>query len=81
MTIYDERDSKIEESQLDNPYSFTGREHDSETGLHYHRARYYDPNLARWISEDPIEFNSGDIDLPCNFSASFKVTTLFLTSI
>ena len=63
MTIYDERDKKIEESQIGNPYSFTGREHDSETGLHYHRARYYSPELARWISEDPIEFNSGDMNL------------------
>ena len=63
MTIYDEEDNKLEESQFDNPYSFTGREHDSETGLHYHRARYYNPELARWISEDPIEFNSGDMNL------------------
>ena len=63
MTIYDERDNKIEESQLQNLYSFTGREHDSETGLHYHRARYYAPELARWISEDPIEFNAGDMNL------------------
>ena len=63
MTIYDERDNKIEASQFDNPYSFTGREHDSETGLHYHRARYYSPEIARWISEDRIEFNSGDMNL------------------
>ena len=55
--------TKLEESQFDNPYSFTGREHDSETGLHYHRARYYNPEIARWISEDPIEFNSGDMNL------------------
>ena len=63
MTIYDERDNKIEESQFDNPYSFTGREHDSETGLHYHRARYYNPQLARWLSEDSVEFDSGDMNL------------------
>ena len=63
MTIYDERDNKIEASQFDNPYSFTGREHDSETGLHYHRARYYNPEIARWISEDPIGFDSGDMNL------------------
>ena len=75
MTIYDERDNKIEASQFDNPYSFTGREHDNETGLHYHRARYYNPELARWISEDPIEFNGGDTNLyrysinnPINYS-------------
>ncbi|MCZ0932803.1 MAG: RHS repeat-associated core domain-containing protein, partial [Oligoflexia bacterium] len=63
MTVYDERDRKIASSQIGNPYSFTGREHDSETGLHYHRARYYSPELARWINEDPIEFNSGDMNL------------------
>ena len=63
MTIYDERDNKLEESQFDNPYSFTGREHDIETGLHYHRARYYSPELARWISEDPIEFNGENLNL------------------
>ena len=63
MTVFDERDRKIASSKLGNPYSFTGREHDSETGLHYHRARYYNPELARWISEDPIEFNSGDMNL------------------
>ncbi|MCZ0932797.1 MAG: RHS repeat-associated core domain-containing protein, partial [Oligoflexia bacterium] len=28
-----------------------------------HRARYYSPDLARWINEDPIEFNSGDMNL------------------
>jgi YD repeat-containing protein len=28
-------------------YAFTGREWDSETGLYYYRARYYDPNTRR----------------------------------
>jgi len=42
---------------------FTGREYDSETGLYYYRARYYDPGLGRFISEDPIEFSSGDSNL------------------
>ncbi|MBK6424616.1 MAG: RHS repeat-associated core domain-containing protein [Gemmatimonadetes bacterium] len=31
-----------------------GREYDGESGLYYMRARYYDPALGRWISEDPI---------------------------
>src|SRR5207245_10297535 len=35
-------------------YGFTGRERDSLTGLLYYRARFYDPQLGRFISEDPI---------------------------
>jgi RHS repeat-associated protein len=38
---------------------FTGRELDSESGLYYYRARYYDPYLGRFISEDPIGFDGG----------------------
>jgi RHS repeat-associated protein len=41
-------------------YGFTGRERDAETGLTYHRARYYDPLVGRWLSEDPIGFSAGD---------------------
>lgn len=42
-----------------NGFSFTGREWDSEMGLYYHRARYYDPKIGRFLSEDPIRFNGG----------------------
>jgi RHS repeat-associated protein len=34
--------------------TFTGREYDSESGLYYYRARYYDPALGRFISKDPL---------------------------
>jgi RHS repeat-associated protein len=34
--------------------SFTGREWDPEVGLYYYRARYYDPKIGAFISEDPI---------------------------
>jgi RHS repeat-associated protein len=37
---------------LSNPFSYTGREFDSETGLYYYRARYYDPSAGRFLSED-----------------------------
>lgn len=37
-----------------NPYQYTGRELDSETGLYYYRARYYDPSASRFLNEDPI---------------------------
>ncbi len=44
----------------DNPFQYTGRENDQpvlsgvEGGLYYYRARYYSPELQRFISEDPI---------------------------
>jgi RHS repeat-associated protein len=42
------------ESGAPVPHGFTGREHDLETGLMYYRARYYDPKIGRFLSEDPI---------------------------
>ena len=38
---------------LANPFRFSGREWDAETGLYFLRARYYDPQLGRFISPDP----------------------------
>ena len=40
----------------------TGRENDG-TGLYYYRARYYSPKMQRFLSEDPIEFLGGDVNL------------------
>lgn len=42
-----------------NAMKYTGREQDAETGLYYYRARYYDPEIGRFISEDPIGFRGG----------------------
>lgn len=42
-----------------SPSQYTGRENDG-TGLHYYRARYFNPRLQRFISEDPIGFLGGD---------------------
>jgi RHS repeat-associated protein len=41
-------------------YTYTGREFDSDTGLYYYRARWYDPQVGRFISEDPIGFDGDD---------------------
>jgi len=44
---------------LANPFQYTAREFDSETGLYYYRARYVDPSTGRFLSEDPVRFNAG----------------------
>jgi RHS repeat-associated protein len=40
-------------------YAFTGREWDAEIGRYYYRARYYDAQAGRFISEDPIGLKGG----------------------
>ena len=42
-----------------NRFQYTAREFDSESGLYYYRARYYDPAGGRFINEDPIGFYGG----------------------
>jgi RHS repeat-associated protein len=37
-----------------NPYRFSSKYTDDETGLLYYDYRYYSPNLGRWLSRDPI---------------------------
>jgi len=44
-----------------NPYQYAGREADG-IGLDYYRARYYSPVLGRFISEDPIAFEGGQLN-------------------
>ena len=44
-------------------HTYTGREIDSDTGLMYYRARWYDPQQGRFVSEDPIGFDGGGINL------------------
>jgi RHS repeat-associated protein len=39
---------------LTNPFQFSGEYRDSESGLYYLRARYYDPTTAQFLSLDPI---------------------------
>ena len=37
-------------------YAYTGREWEPEPSLYYCRARYYDPEAARFLGRDPIGF-------------------------
>jgi RHS repeat-associated protein len=38
----------------DNPYKFNAKELDSETGLYYYGARYYNPRVSVWYGVDPL---------------------------
>jgi RHS repeat-associated protein len=41
------------------PWRFSGQIEDEETGLHYSRFRFYDPDLGRFISPDPVSLLGG----------------------
>lgn len=47
------------QADIEQPLRFQGQYHDQETGLHYNRHRYYDPNTASFITEDPIKLAGG----------------------
>jgi len=59
VTIIDEDGGEISDSNIGNPYMFTGRRYDSESGLYYCRARYYNPETGRFIQPDPIGYAGG----------------------
>ncbi len=44
---------------LTNPFQYTGREFDPETGIYEYRARYFDPSVGRFLGEDPLAFKAG----------------------
>ncbi|MCA8257285.1 DUF6531 domain-containing protein [Burkholderia sp. AU31624] len=41
------------------PLRLTGQYHDQETGLHYNRHRYFDPDFGEFISQDPLGLLAG----------------------
>ena len=45
------------------PFRYTGKMFDDATGLQWNINRWYDADVGRWISEDPIGFIAGDTNL------------------
>ncbi|MFH1146227.1 MAG: RHS repeat-associated core domain-containing protein [Pseudomonadota bacterium] len=58
--IYDGAGNAIPQSAIGNSYMFTGREFDKETGIYYYRARYYSPQLGRFLQRDPLTWAPDD---------------------
>jgi RHS repeat-associated protein len=56
-------------SSVDSHFAFTGKffddlgDTDLSTSLSHHWNRWYDPQLGKWLSEDPIGFAGGDVNL------------------
>ncbi|WP_438433841.1 polymorphic toxin-type HINT domain-containing protein [Gorillibacterium sp. sgz500922] len=61
--IWGKLQTKLE--TMSNPFKFTGEYYDNESGLYYLSARYYDPELGRFIGEDA---NLGQVDNPLSLN-------------
>ncbi len=57
--IFDPDGEELEESHYLNPWGYSGKRKDQETGLMLIGHRYYDPDIGRWISPDPALFIDG----------------------
>jgi RHS repeat-associated protein len=52
-------DSKANGLNYQNNYKFTGKELDTDTGLYYYGARYYNSEIGRFTREDPLSNDIG----------------------
>jgi RHS repeat-associated protein len=62
---YDEFGVPEVTAETSQPFSFTGYQHDSISGLHYAQARQYAPTFGRFTSEDQIK---GIVGIPQSFN-------------
>lgn len=57
--ILNSEGQKVAVSQVDNPWRFACKRVDAETGWIYFGRRYYDPEMGRWTTPDPLFFADG----------------------
>lgn len=57
-----------------NPYLFSGKELDEETGLSYFEARYYDARPGQWTNPDPILDEMLDVEKVAEVDTSLAPT-------
>ena len=58
-TIRNSSGTIIADSAISNPYMFTARRIDTETANYYYRARYYQPEIGRFLQTDPVGYKDG----------------------
>ncbi len=51
--------SRLDIGKVDNPIRFQGQYFDEESGLHYNRHRYYNPDIGRYLTPDPVKLAGG----------------------
>lgn len=57
--LFDNAGTEIPLSAVGNPYGYTGRRLDPESGLLHYRNRYHSPELGRFLTRDPAGFVDG----------------------
>ena len=63
QTVMDASFTVLSDSAIDQEFSYTGQRLEDETGLYYYKNRYYSPDQGRFISRDPIGYDSGSLGL------------------
>jgi len=53
---------------ISQPFTYTAREYDTETGMYFYRARYYDSKVGRFVTKDPILHPSNGNSKSCGGS-------------
>ncbi|NNA43952.1 type IV secretion protein Rhs [Pseudomonas lactis] len=51
--------ARLDVGKIDNPLRFQGQYFDAESGLHYNRHRYYNPDIGRYLTPDPVKLAGG----------------------
>jgi RHS repeat-associated protein len=51
--------TRLDVGKIDNPLRFQGQYFDQESGLHYNRHRYYNPDIGRYLTPDPVKLAGG----------------------
>lgn len=81
-SIFNGSGSLLSDSAVGNPYLFTGRCFDKESGLQYNRNRYFSYELGRWMTQDPIGYINSmnlyeySINNPVNYTDPLGLTTI-----
>ncbi|MBT2373484.1 RHS repeat-associated core domain-containing protein, partial [Pseudomonas fluorescens] len=51
--------ARLDVNTVTNPLRFQGQYFDQESGLHYNRHRYYNPDNGRYLTPDPVKLAGG----------------------